>query len=181
MTQAPRLRSMSYPNDSGPRTTKPTCLHTTPSDYPIVIDTGASISVSPNINDFVDGISEANVHDLKGLNHSTSKVHGMGMVEWTIYDVYHSVQTIRTMAFYVPDATIRLFSPQTYFFEGGGRGHLLHCDKDQAILLLNNGDKLTFPYNCGTILPFMLPATKTKADKLKKHSGTDSCQCNVVF
>ena len=167
MAQAPRLLSMSYPNDSGSHTTKPTCLHTTPSDYPIVIDTGASISVSPNINDFVDGISEANVHDLKGLNHST-KVHGMGMVEWTIYDVYHSVKTIRTMAFYVPDATIRLFSPQTYFFEGGGRGHL-HCDKDQAILLLHNGDKLTFPYNCETNLPFMLPATKTKS---KKHSLT---------
>ena len=170
MVSAPRLLSMTYPDDVSDLRTgaAPSALSTTlsPTDYPIVIDTGASISVSPNLSDFVDGVSEAHVQDLKGLNHTT-KVCGMGMVEWTVYDVRDSIRTIRTMAFYVPDATIRLFSPQTYFHEGGETGHL-HCDKDRAVLRLNDEFELIFPYNFETNLPFMLPAT---------HMSMKSCAC----
>ena len=167
MVPGPRLLSMSYPGEAAIQANEPTCFHTTPTDYPIVIDTGASISVSPNIEDFVDGISDANVKDVRGLNHSTT-VHGMGMVEWTVYDVHHSVKTIRTMAFYVPDATIRLFSPQTYFLEGDDDRAHLFCDKDQTILTLHNGEQLVFPYNWETNLPFMLPATQMH----KAHTST---------
>ena len=170
MVSAPRLLSMTYPDDVSDLRTgaAPSALSTTlsPTDYPIVIDTGASISVSPNLSDFVDGVSEAHVQDLKGLNHTT-KVCGMGMVEWTVYDVRDSIRTIRTMVFYVPDATIRLFSPQTYFHEGGETGHL-HCDKDRAVLRLNDEFELIFPYNFETNLPFMLPAT---------HMSMKSCAC----
>jgi hypothetical protein len=155
----PRMLSMVYPNeDARLRTNEQPMENVTAStDYPIVIDTGASISVSPVLNDFVEGISDTNVCDLKGLNHST-EVRGMGMVEWTIYDVHNKVKTIQTLAFYAPDATIRLFSPQTYFSEGGEKG-FLHCDKDRTALGMHDGFELVFPYNCETNLPFMLPAT----------------------
>ena len=83
-------------------------------DYPIVIDTGASLSVTPNISDFVDGLVNGNLPDLRGLNHTTM-VAGAGLVEWTVFDIHNRVQTIRTWAFYVPDANIRLFSPSLTF------------------------------------------------------------------
>ena len=76
--------------------------------YPIVIDTGASVSVTPNASDFVGGLATDNLPDLRGLSH-TSKVTGTGLVEWSIYNVHGRIRKIRTRAFYVPDATIRLF------------------------------------------------------------------------
>ena len=40
-------------------------------DHPIVIDTGASVSVTPNPDDFVEGIRSTNMTELKGLNDVT--------------------------------------------------------------------------------------------------------------
>jgi hypothetical protein len=128
MSNGPHMLSMSYPNQETNFAREHICLNVRPKNNPIVIDIWASISVSPHQDDFVDGISTSSIQDLKGLNQST-KVEGMGMVEWTVYDVNNSIRKIRTVAFYVLDATIRLFSAQTYVLEGGERGHL-HCDRD---------------------------------------------------
>lgn len=65
------------------------------------------ITISLNISDFVDVISESSVPDLKGLSHST-QVKNMGIVEWTVYNVHHSAKTIWMLAFCVPDARITL-------------------------------------------------------------------------
>ena len=124
--------------------------------YPIVIDTGASICVTPNAADFINGISTGNLPELRGLNH-TSQVAGTGLVEWTVVDVNNRVRKIRAWAFYVPDATIRLFSPQSYFQEQGGEE--LRCTKNETILAMADGEALVFPYNPDTNLPFMLPVT----------------------
>jgi hypothetical protein len=124
-------------------------------DYPIVIDTGASVSVTPNPDDFTEGIRTSTMTELKGLNDVTT-VQGYGPVNWTIYDSNDVVRTIRTTAFYVPEASIRLFSPQSYFQEVNG-GSLL-VDKDKAILSTRDGD-LVFPHNCCMNLPLMLPAS----------------------
>ena len=54
---------------------------------PIVIDSGASISLTANYNDFVGPIRPATITELRGLSHTT-KVHGVGKVEWTVRDVF---------------------------------------------------------------------------------------------
>ena len=152
--------SLSSHYESGPSgvlsNSDPTALSSSARDYPIVIDTGASVSVSPNLSDFINGVQTDHLPELRGLNHQT-KVAGMGMVEWSIFDVNNRVQTLRTWAFYVPDATIRLFSPQTFFQEQGG-GELV-CTQDTTTLSLSDGTSLVFPYNRDTNLPFMLPTS----------------------
>ena len=83
---------------------------------PIVINTGASKSFNPNINDFMGEIYPANIKQLTGLT-NTTKVVGAGTAEWTICDVFGCIQKLHTEAYYVPEATIHLFSLQTYFQE----------------------------------------------------------------
>ena len=64
---------------------------------------------------------------------------------------------IRTEAYYIPQATIRLFSPQSYFqHQQGG-----HCTVlGQKIQLhLPHDVTLEFPYNKGGNLPLMLMST----------------------
>ena len=167
---APFLLSSHY--GTGPSDLQhPHVLHAAEGAYPIVIDTGASVSVTPNASDFVGGLATDNLPDLRGLNH-TSKVAGTGLVEWSIYDVHGRIRKIRTRAFYVPDATIRLFSPQSYFQEQGGGD--LRCTRFDATLTMQNGEALVFPYNLDTNLPFMLP-TEGRQEQISDHNTEQSC------
>jgi len=87
---------------------------------------------------------------------ATLNVVGKGVVEWTIRDVFGTVRTIRTAAYYVPAASICLFSPQQYFSETSP-GSLLLTHR-HAKLVLRDGTDLEFPYNAGSNLPLMPPA-----------------------
>jgi hypothetical protein len=119
---------------------------------PIVLDTGASWSVTPDVNDFVGDIAPADVTELKSLD-AKIQVHGVGTVEWEIRDAVGEVQTIRTKALYVPSAEVRLFSPQVYLKEHK-KGELV-CQFDKVLLWLPNGIKLEFPWQEPSNLPFM--------------------------
>lgn len=123
-------------------------------DVPIVIDTGASLSVSPFESDFVSNIRPTETDDLQGLSGAT-EVKGRGKVRWTIRDVFGSVRIIETEAYYVPRASIRLFSPQRYFQEQDAGEYW--CDSQRSVLTLADGSSLEFPYNPGSNLPLMLP------------------------
>ena len=83
------------------------------------------------------------------------KVHGIGWIEWRIRDVRQRVITVKTRAYYVPSAKVRLFSPQTYFQENGAGSCLLKWDK--CTLTNPSGEVGVFPYNLGNNLPLMLP------------------------
>jgi hypothetical protein len=124
-------------------------------DLPIVIDSGATFSLTPNRSDFIGELRAAPVSELNGLS-STTAVEGVGTVEWTIRDLFGVTRTIRTQACYVPKASIRLFSPQAYF-QDQNAGQYLMTPK-RSVLTLADGSELEFPYNPGSNLPLMLPS-----------------------
>ena len=122
-------------------------------EYPIVLDTGSSWSISPFLADFVTEITTSPHPTIGGVD-SDIQVHGVGFVEWEVEDIRGVRLTIRTQALYVPSAKIRLFSPQSYFKENlSGR---LTCDHRNVELHLADEGKLVFPYNDGSNLPLML-------------------------
>jgi hypothetical protein len=121
---------------------------------PVVLDTGASFSITPFLNDFVGQIQPSNINSLNGLSSKTS-VSGVGTVEWPIRDVFGVVRTLRTSAYYVPDATIRLFSPQVYFQENQGNGSCL-IEATKATVTMPDGTDLVFLYNLHNNLPMMV-------------------------
>lgn len=93
-------------------------------DMPVVIDTGASVSLTPVLSDFIGPLVPTQLTELKGL---TAKTHvvGKGMVEWPIRDYWNVPGVIKTSAYYVPDASIRLFSPQSFFQEHENQGRCI--------------------------------------------------------
>jgi hypothetical protein len=125
-----------------------------PGDLPIVIDTGASLSLTPIWDDFIGNLEETPLSKLIGLS-SKTEVIGVGTVEFTIQVLFGVVRTIHTRAYYVPKATIRLFSPQSYFQEQDA-GSCMVTSK-RTVLTLANGTSLEFPYDNGSNLPLMLP------------------------
>jgi hypothetical protein len=123
---------------------------------PIVINMGASMSVSPCEGDFIE-LDRMNRGTLSALARDAG-TEGVGIVRWTIRDVFGSVRVIETRAYYVPSASIHLYSPQQYFQENGAGE--LWCNAQQTVLTLADGSKLEFPYNPGSNLPLMLPDWK---------------------
>jgi hypothetical protein len=95
-----------------------------PGDLPIVINTGASLSLTPIQEDFIGNLKEMPLSKLNGLS-SKTEVIGVGTVECTIQDLLGVINTIHTRAYYVPKATIRLFSPQCYFQEQNARSCMI--------------------------------------------------------
>ena len=81
MTDALTQRMMVYLSDKGDDL------------LPIVIDSGASISLTAIYNDFVSPIRPTTITELKGLSHTT-KVHGVGNVAWIVRDVFGATRTI---------------------------------------------------------------------------------------
>jgi hypothetical protein len=122
-------------------------------ELPIVIDSGASYSVTPNLQDFIGPIRECSTKELNGLN-ALINVVGEGKVGWKIQDVFGTVRSIKTTAYYVPEASVRLFSPQIYFLKWKHGSYLM--DHAGTRLTLKDGTSLTFPYNSGSSLPLML-------------------------
>jgi len=109
---------------------------------PVVIDTGASLSLSPYASNFVDRLQPPPISSLNGLQHKTLVV-GYGTVKFTIVDMNGTVITIRAKAFYVPDAAIRLYSLQTHFREDkAGCESLLITAQTAQLTLPEDGTKL---------------------------------------
>jgi hypothetical protein len=134
-------------------------------ELPIVIDTGASGSISPIASDFVNGIHKADLQTLKQVN-GTTPVCGEGPVHWKIEDIDGIRRTISTDAYYVPDATIRLFSPQVYI--GNNKTSNLLIDHNGTHFTLKCGTVLRFPINKSNNLPFMLTEASLRLQQ-KSH------------
>ena len=120
---------------------------------PVVIDTGASMCLTPVLSDFITPLTPVHNH-LTGVN-SETPISGTGIVEWDIEDCQGLRMKLKVQAYYVPEANIRLFSPQ-YYFREKQKGVLI-CDKDGVQLDLDEkGSIYKFPYQKMNNLPMML-------------------------
>jgi hypothetical protein len=92
-------------------------VSTNKDDLPIVIDTGASCKITPTLSCFISRPTKPDTATLGSLTTVETKVAGQGPIEWDIGDVNGVLKKLQTTSYYVPEATICLFSPQTYFKE----------------------------------------------------------------
>jgi hypothetical protein len=73
-------------------------------DLPIVIDTGASCTITPSLSDFTSQPTTTDTTTLGSLTTVQTKVAGQGLIEWDIEDVNGVVKKLRTTSYYVPDS-----------------------------------------------------------------------------
>ena len=142
-----------------------------PALLPIVIDSGCSHSLTPNINDFIGDIKPCESHSLIGLN-SQAAIVGKGLVQWHVRDCFNALHTITTQVYYVPDGNIRLFSPQKYFQENNCRGSC-YLTSDRCTLSLPTGCELSFPYSNNGNLPLMLVDADCKSSHFAGFAPVD--------
>ncbi len=121
-------------------------------ELPIVLDTGASKSLTPNRSDFVTFKKISST--VSGIG-ARSQVEGIGKVRWKIYDQNGTERQIETLALYMPTAKIRLYSPQTHFKEHKS-GEVQISWNEVVLKLPNDVGRLSFPFNPVCNLPLML-------------------------
>ena len=93
---------------------------------PIVIDSGATMSLTPVLSDFITPLQvplHAHIRQVNGL----IKIEGIGQVRWSMHDLFGSTATVETTAYYIPSADVRLFSPQVYLQDNPGAEYIMQC------------------------------------------------------
>eukprot|EP00816_Leptocylindrus_hargravesii_P011530 CAMPEP_0196808792 /NCGR_PEP_ID=MMETSP1362-20130617/8788_1 /TAXON_ID=163516 /ORGANISM="Leptocylindrus danicus, Strain CCMP1856" /LENGTH=137 /DNA_ID=CAMNT_0042183263 /DNA_START=218 /DNA_END=627 /DNA_ORIENTATION=+ len=81
----------------------------------IIIDTGASLSISDDERDFPDGYESCDIV-LQGIG-SGLRVKGKGKVRWRLQRADGRFVVIKCMAYHAPSMKFNLFSLQSYFPE----------------------------------------------------------------
>jgi hypothetical protein len=142
-------------NEILPLTTPSIFTSTIPGELPIVIDTGASCSITPLLSDFTSAPTTPDTKSLGSLTSASTTVTGQGPIEWKIEDMHGVCRPLPTTAYLVPDATVRLFSPQVYIKENPTTSSL-HLDSTGITLTMSCGTTLKFPIQEGSNLPIML-------------------------
>jgi hypothetical protein len=78
--------------------------------FTAIIDTGASICVSPDKNDFLDYKPTTDINSVKGLGGKQSKVIGQGTVRWSVHDTTGNLRHFELHAYHIPTSKSRLIS-----------------------------------------------------------------------
>lgn len=146
-------------------------------DLPLIFDTGASVSVTPRRSDFISFNSDIAGNFLRGLS-ERAEVKGVGTVAWKVRDDQGRVHEIKTRAFWVPKADVRLLSPQVYFRqpENMSKGGLFKIDQDGSAVFIfpNTRAKLSFHICDHTRLPVAYVASKYKKRQMDGFNVLDS-------
>ena len=108
-------------------------------DLHIIFDTGATVSVSPDLRDFLD-YTKASSASISNITRNRT-VLGQGTVAWKIYDDKGTQIDIKVQAYYVPTKKVRLFSVQDYLGRQSGTCYL---EEEQANFSLSPTTMLTF-------------------------------------
>ena len=81
--------------------------------YPIIWDSGASISISCRPEDFVEPVTPVPRLKIKGISKDKIAVVGKGTVLWNVLDTNGNLRSLKLPALLVPKAKTRLLSVQS--------------------------------------------------------------------
>jgi hypothetical protein len=74
---------------------------------------------------------------------------------WTFKDVFGTIKILETRAYFIPNASTRLFSPQVYYQEQQADSYLM--TSTNTVLTTDDGCVLTLGYQLGSNMPMVLP------------------------
>lgn len=101
---------------------------------PLIIDAGASITVTPYKTDFVSTIQPVQSVEMKGIA-SGLQVQGIGDVSSNFYNDNNEIQTLLLRnCLYVPHCTARLLCPRQIGIETGHPMDGFNAISDKSIL-----------------------------------------------
>ena len=139
---------------------------------PLIVDSGASVCISPCRDDFISfKQSTVKIRDLSKSN----TVQGQGMIRWRVHDKNGVVTSIEVPGFYIPQAEVRLLSPQVLLRLVGGESRQTIAN---LCLCLDSGIELVANYCPRSNLP-LLSITDNVQDRNVWHSAFHVAQSEL--
>ena len=141
-------------------------------NIPIIFDSGASISITPDKKDFIRFDANTDGTTLSGIT-STAICKGKGTIKLTVLDDNGSKRDIITEALYVPAAKVKLLSVQRYIIKAKNKSNFTIDEKGCVFTFpsTQGGGKLTFDLDSNNMLP-QTPTIKQWRRKLVKKANT---------
>jgi hypothetical protein len=118
----------------------------------VVFDTGAPLAITPYLTDFTSP-PMMTTRDLRlgGMANGLS-IAGNGLVTWSFQTIKGVDLTVKTMAYYAPEANVHLLSPQRVFDLDSGKGGRYFGDHEVLKLIIKD-HTIVIPYNKQNSLP----------------------------
>jgi hypothetical protein len=144
----------------------PYCLSSKTVNSSVIIDSGASVCISPNLSDFITyKDSKMKIKDLS----SSNKVAGEGILRWKLQDVNGDSVHVELLGYHIPNAEVCLLSPQVLLQTICG--HTLQTVNGIHVVL-DNGNNFGATFCPRSNLP-MIPLALDK--------NTKQCFWNTTF
>ena len=125
-----------------------------PDMVPLILDTGASVSISPVRTDFITPLKPAQHITIKGIA-SGLQVAGIGDVAYTFVNDAGKAQTITLQnCLYVPQSVVRLICPRQIGAVTGYQEDGLYATQSSCRLIVE-GKVTTLAYDTISNLPFL--------------------------
>ena len=135
-------------------------LGDTPSSFSVIVDSGASLAISPNEADFVGPIAYYSSERRLGGMAGGMQIKGIGKVAWSV-KADDGILTVHSKCYYVPQAKTRLLSPQQLFCASQNINGSFTCRETHASLEFDSVGSLRIDYDSGTYLPVALAKNLT--------------------
>ena len=115
----------------------------------VIVDTGASVCISPHRSDFVTyNSSTMRIKDLS----SSNTVAGEGIVRWNLQDSLGNPVEIELIGYHIPTAEVRLLSPQVLLKTVGGSAVM---KENKIKFSLDNGYQFSAKFCSRSNLPLI--------------------------
>ena len=145
-------------------------LNSMPSSFPLIIDSGASLAISPSEADFIGPITYYATERTLGGMAGGIKIKGIGKIAWS-FKTEQGILTVHSKCYLVPNASARLLSPQRLFSAANNINGRFSCMEKFASLEFDNVGSLKIEYDPNNHLPIALA---------KNLSGTQA-QINLAI
>ena len=141
-----------------------------PSSFPLIVDSGASLAISPSESDFIGPITYYSSDRSLGGMAGGIKIKGIGRVAWS-FKTEQGILTVHSKCYLVPNASARLLSPQRLFSSANNINGRFSCMEKEASLEFDDVGSLHIEYDPNNHLPIALA---------KNLSGTQA-QINLAI
>ena len=78
--------------------------------FEIIWDSGASVCVTPDQDDFIDYTTNVDLKTVKTMGGASSVIKGQGTVLWSVHDARGMLRHLKLKAYHIPTSTTRLLS-----------------------------------------------------------------------
>jgi hypothetical protein len=132
----------------------PFCFSSQANEGNVIIDSGASVCISPHRLDFIT-YNESKMK-IKNLS-SSNQVAGERIIQWSIKDHRRESVTVELLGYHIPKAEVRLLSPQVLLRTIGGQALQTTTNIE---ITLDNGIELCATFCPRSNLPILSLTTK---------------------